>query len=187
MSSLSREPEWTAPSQLEMAHDPAFELRFAALLEQHGQGIRRVARAYAARTLETEDLVQEIAFALWRALPSFRGECSERTFVFRVAHNRGLSFAQRPRPEPVESFDDERALAPNPEETLHDVQRREALWRGIRSLQPGARAVLSLALEGLTHDEIGEVLGITSNAVGVRLSRARTDLRRALGGPDEEG
>jgi RNA polymerase sigma-70 factor (ECF subfamily) len=75
---------------------------------------------------------------------------------------------------------------PDPEESLGDARRREALWRGIRSLAPGARAVLTLALEGLSHEEIGDVLGITANNVGVRLSRARSELRAALGGSHED-
>lgn len=165
-----------------MADDATLRARFASLLEQHGAGLRRVARAYAARTSETEDLLQEISLAIWRALPSFRQECSDRTFVLRVAHNRGLSFAERVRARPAEPFEDEIAPDPSPEENLGDARRREALWRAIRSLSPGARAVLTLALEGLSHIEIGEVLGITANAVGVRLSRARAELKANLGG-----
>jgi len=167
---------------IEMAEDTALRARFAALLEAHGPGLRRVARAYAARTAETEDLLQEIALGIWRALPGFRGACSERTFVYRVAHNRGISFAERTRAKPAEPLEDEPSRLPDPEESLGEARRRDALWRGIRSLAPGARAVLTLALEGLSHDEIAEVLGITANNVGVRLSRARVELRNVLGG-----
>ena len=65
------------------------EQRFDALLEAHGPSLARLAASYARRASEHDDLFQEIAFAIWRALPGFRGECSERTFVFRIAHNRG--------------------------------------------------------------------------------------------------
>lgn len=173
--------------ELAMTQDVTLRARFSLLLEQNGAGLRRVARAYAARTSETEDLLQEIALGIWRALPSFRGECSERTFVFRVAHNRGLSFAERARARPSEPLEEEVASEPSPEESFGDAQRRDALWRGIRTLSPGGRAVLTLALEGLSHDEIGDVLGITTNNVGVRLSRARADLKKVLGGSNEAG
>jgi RNA polymerase sigma-70 factor (ECF subfamily) len=177
-------------ASLEMADSARLRAQFAGLLERHGPGLRRVARVYASRTSETEDLWQEIAFALWRALPSFRRESSERTFAFRVAHNRGLSFAARARrPErasdPNEPEPDAPSDAPSPEERLGEQRRRDALWRGILKLAPGARAVITLALEGLSHDEIAEVLGITTNAVGVRLSRARDQLKQILGGSDE--
>ncbi|MFO0611621.1 MAG: sigma-70 family RNA polymerase sigma factor [Polyangiaceae bacterium] len=161
--------------------------RFAVLLEQYAGGLRRVARAYAPRTDEAEDLFQEIALALFRALPSFRGECAERTFVFRVAHNRGLTFASRGRrPDRAgadrEAEPDVPSDAPSPEERLDGERRRDALWSAIQRLTPGARACVTLALEGLSHDEIADVLGIQTNAVAVRLSRARDQLKALLGG-----
>lgn len=169
-----------------MAYDAELRARFGGLLDRYGPGLRRVARSYAWRTDEAEDLFQEIALAVWRALPSFRAECSDRTFVFRVAHNRGLTFAERVRRPEANRERDETARdnapsdAPSPEERLGDERRRDALFAAIRGLQPGARACVTLALEGLSHEEIAEVVGITANAVGVRLSRARDQLRRAL-------
>jgi RNA polymerase sigma factor (sigma-70 family) len=178
----------TAAEELTMANEAEERARFAAILAEHGPGLRRVARAYAARTDETDDLVQEIALAIWRALPSFRGECSPRTFVFRVAHNRGLTFSDRtrgnvaaPTREPPEE-DALRSLQPTPEEELADNRRRALLWAAIRELAPGARAVLTLALEGLSHEEIAQVLGISANAVAVRLTRARGDMKKKLEG-----
>lgn len=171
-----------------MAQDAELRARFSGLLERYGPGLRRVARAYAFRNDEADDLWQEIALAVWRALPSFRGDCSERTFVFRVAHNRGLTFAARGRrPEAGRARDeaaqeDAPSQAPSPEERLGEERRRDALWSAIRELPEGARACVTLALEGLSHEEIADVLGVTANAVGVRLSRAKDQLRRALGG-----
>jgi RNA polymerase sigma factor (sigma-70 family) len=63
------------------------EGRFNALLATHGPSLARLAGSYARDPTEREDLFQEIAIAVWRALPRFRGECSERTFLFRIAHN----------------------------------------------------------------------------------------------------
>ncbi len=177
----------SAAEVLEVQGGHAMRARFEALLTEHGPGLRRVARAYAARTDETEDLLQEIALALWRALPAFRGECSDRTFVFRVAHNRGITFVERGgrvargRDE-VELDTLEIPGAVTAEEHLADARRRAALWQAIRQLAPGTRAVLTLALEGLAHAEIAEVLGVSTGAVAVRLSRGRDELRRALGG-----
>jgi RNA polymerase sigma-70 factor (ECF subfamily) len=68
------------------------------------------------------------------------------------------------------------------DEVLDTSRRRDALVRAISELPIGARSVLTLALEGLTHEEIADVLGTTSNSIGVRLSKARADLRSRLGG-----
>lgn len=182
----------TLAGELSMADSAELRARFASLLDRYGPGLRRVARAYASRTQESEDLWQEIALAVWRALPSFRQESSERTFVFRVAHNRGMTFSARAR-RPAESGEsdapdsDAASQSPSPEEQLGEERRRDALWRGIQSLTPGSRAVVTLALEGLSHEEIAEVLGLTANAVAVRLSRARDQLKRGIGGTSETG
>lgn len=175
-----------------MAEGQALRSRFAALLDAHGAGLRRVARAYASRTDETDDLLQEIALAIWRALPGFRGDCSDRTFVFRVAHNRGLTFAERGGRaargrEALEPDEIELPGVPTAEEHVADARRRAALWKAIRELSPGMRAVVTLALEGLSHAEIGEILGVSAGAVAVRLSRGREELRRALLGPRAGG
>ena len=147
----------------------------------HGAGLSRVAASYAFSPQEREDLTQEIALAIWRALPSFRGDSSERTFVFRIAHNRGLSLVSRRRTEmrtePIEIADP----GPDPEARAHQAQRRQRLLVAIRSLPVGFRQVLTLALEGLPHVEIGDILGIAENNVAVRLSRARNALRAILG------
>jgi RNA polymerase sigma-70 factor (ECF subfamily) len=158
---------------------------FERLLAQYGKSIARVARVYARGQAESADLMQDIAMAVWLALPGFRGECSERTFVFRIAHNRGISFAERARVRARvnQGNGDESEIAearPGPEELLDAARRSEALWRALATLSVGARAVISLELEGLPHAEIAEVLGSTPNSVAVRLSRARTELRQRL-------
>jgi DNA-directed RNA polymerase specialized sigma24 family protein len=61
----------------------------------------------------------------------------------------------------------------------------ERLSRALRELPLGSRQVLALALEGLTHAEIGETLRLHESAVGVRLHRARAALRQKLTPPAE--
>ena len=152
---------------------------FDRILTEHGAAISRVAASYAPTPADRDDLAQEIAVALWQALPRFRGECSERTFVFRVAHNRAVSHLARrrvhdPLPEEV------RDHAPDPETGLLSGQRSEALLRAVRRLPLVYRQVAMLALEGLDNGEIADVLGISGNNVGVRMNRGRQMLRRLM-------
>src|ERR1700733_898409 len=76
----------------------ALEQQFGRILGEYGAAISRLAYSYEAVAGIREELAQEIALAIWQALPHFRGECSERTFVFRIAHNRGLPHVARRRP-----------------------------------------------------------------------------------------
>jgi RNA polymerase sigma factor (sigma-70 family) len=166
------------PEVLPIADARARDAQFAALLDAYGPRIARVASAYTRSVAERDDLSQEIAVALWQAFPRFRGECSEKTFVYRIAHNRGLTYASRRRthaPE-VDAVD----AAPDPEARLGAEQRHAALLDAIRRLPVAQRQVVTLALEELSHDEIAEVLGTTANNVGVRLSRARDALRAQM-------
>ncbi|HBL30665.1 MAG TPA: sigma-70 family RNA polymerase sigma factor [Acidobacteria bacterium] len=166
------------------------EQRFDRILREHGPALRRVAAAYEADPARREDLLQEICLALWKALPGFREEASERTFAFRIAHNRGLTHGWRARGTAVPAdLEEAQELADprlDPESALHAGERRDRLREAVYRLPFAARQVVVLSLEGMSQREIGEVLGITENNVAVRLTRARKLLRQALaatGGP----
>ena len=163
--------------------DSAREARFLALLNANLPALGRLAGSYAGSTGEREDLLQEIALALWQALPRFRGESSERTFLFRIAHNHCINHIVRRRP--VSSLD-ELELDPVDESrpvdaTLDQAQASANLQAAIQRLPLIQRQVVTLALEDLDYAEIAAVLGISENNVGVRLNRARTTLRKLMG------
>jgi RNA polymerase sigma-70 factor (ECF subfamily) len=156
---------------------------FEECLRSHGPALWRVIGTYAPAGAERDDLAQEVLLAVWKALPRFRGESSARTFVLRIAHNRCLSAAWQRARRPTGS-DGEliRLRDPRPpvDEELSRQQRTERLLWHVRTLPLGQRQVLTLALEGLSHGEIAEVVGITPENVAVRLGRAREALRRSM-------
>jgi RNA polymerase sigma-70 factor (ECF subfamily) len=164
----------------------ALEQQFDRILGEHGSAISRLAYSYEAVASVREELEQEIGLAIWKALGHFRGACSERTFVFRIAHNRGLSHVWRRRPthEPLEELEDADQPIdprPHPEEQATQRDQRDQLMSAIQSLSVTHRQMIVLMLEGLSHAEIAEVVGITENNVAVRLNRARNALKDALG------
>lgn len=170
-----------------MPHEPAYQ----RLLAENGGALRRVAATYEADPSRQEDLLQEIHLALWRALPSFRGESSERTFLFRIAHNRGLSHLLKNKRAPLvelealEEDQQEGILADprqDPERSASQKQDRERLLEAIRGLPLVPRQILTLCLEGLSHRDIGDVLGLKENHVAVQLHRARHKVRASLEG-----
>jgi RNA polymerase sigma factor (sigma-70 family) len=155
--------------------------RFDELLTANGSALLRLASSYTNTPSDRDDLFQEIALAIWKALPRFRGESSERTFIFRIAHNRAMSYIARRRlhGSPAEEIDlpDPR---PSPEADLLQEQRQARLLAVIHDLPVEYKQVITLMLEGMTYAEIAEVVGISENNVGVRLTRAREMLRRSL-------
>lgn len=160
------------------------EDEFARLMQACGPSLSRLAAAWTRSRPERDDLTQEIAVAIWRAMPGFRGECRERTFVLRVAQNQAITHASKRRVllGPIDEAEDETASGePDPEHAYAGAQRRDRLLAAIRRLPDNLRQVVALALEDLSTAEIAQVIGITENNVAVRLSRAREALRKDLG------
>jgi RNA polymerase sigma factor (sigma-70 family) len=164
----------------------ALEQQFDRILGEQGGAISRLAYSYETVASVREELVQEIGLAIWQALPGFRGECSERTFVFRIAHNRGLTHVWRRRPahqplDDLEEADQPVDPRPHPDEQVAQTDQRARLMAAIQSLPLTHRQMMVLMLEGLSHAEIADVVGITENNVAVRLNRARKALKDAMG------
>ena len=153
---------------------------FDDTLREHGPALWRVIASYAPPGPERDDLAQDVLLAVWQALERFRGQSSIKSFVLRIAHNRGLTHAwtraKRPRSEDVEVPDP----GPAPDEQAAANERSEHFLRHLRALRLGQRQVIALALEGLTHAEIATIVGITPENVAVRLGRAREALRLSM-------
>jgi RNA polymerase sigma-70 factor, ECF subfamily len=162
-----------------MPTEPVFD----RIAREHDAMIKRIAMSYEARPQLAEDLVQDIYFAIWRALPSFRGDASLRTFVARIATNRAVTHVVRAIRSPPSTELDEQipALEENPESHAIAADRKAKLASAVRSLPLAYREVAMLTLEGLAPREIADVLGVTANAVAIRLSRAKHLLRDLLG------
>src|SRR5207253_11498892 len=124
---LDRSPRRAMPESTHKAADTAID----RVVREHAAVLERVAWGYVDNAPDRDDLMQEILTALWRALPRFRGDSSERTFVLRVAHNRGITFSIRRRrfqglPEDGQLPDP----APLAEQRLIEEQRRDRLFQG---------------------------------------------------------
>jgi RNA polymerase sigma factor (sigma-70 family) len=163
--------------------DSTREQRFLTLLNANLGALGRLANSYAGSTGERDDLLQEIALALWQALPRFRGESSERTFLFRIAHNHCINHIVRRRPTDslqqleLDPVDESRPI----DAVVGEAQESARLLAAVRRLPLIQREVVVLALEDMDYGEIAAVLGISETNVGVRLNRARTTLRKLMG------
>ncbi len=148
---------------------------------QHGAALARVVASYTPSGPDREELAQEVAFAIVRALPRHRGDSSVKTYILRIAHNVGLRQAVRRRARQTEPPVDVADPSTSPDRIVAAAGERNRLHAAIRRLPIAQRQVLALALEELSHKEIGSTLGITENAVATRLHRAKTQLRTILG------
>ena len=158
---------------------------FLRLMQQFEPALRRLAAAYFDREADRADLFQEITLALWQAIPRFRRESSERTWLYRIAHNVAISSsAKTHRRARREEFLPEElehpSAAAGAEEGLLLGEKRRALVDAIRRLATGDRQIILLYLEGLSYAEIEEVSGLSETAIATRLSRIRARLKEEI-------
>jgi RNA polymerase sigma-70 factor (ECF subfamily) len=152
------------------------------VIAAYGPAISRLAASYERDRALREELVQEILLAIHQALPRLEDPVKLKPFVFRIAHNRAVSHvAARVRepkagevPETLPSAD------PTPEHQTAARQNAARLQQAVRWLPLPYRQVITLVLEDLSHDEIAETLGLTVTNVGVRVNRAKVQLKAML-------
>ena len=156
------------------------ERQLRSVLDRHGAMIQRIVASYERDDSQRSDLLQEVALALWTALPRLRDTASEKAFVARVAQNRaithGVRQARLPRPTATELPDE----TPSLDQRIDTERQASRLLEVVRSLPLEQRRLVVLALEGFSTKEIAEEFDITENNAGVRLHRARTALKKRL-------
>jgi RNA polymerase sigma-70 factor (ECF subfamily) len=126
---------------------------------------------------DRQDLFQEIAMALWTALPRFRAAASERTWLYRIAHNVALTYSSKRRRQ--RRSEQPLAVTMRDPEPMHD-SRRLTLLQAVQKLEVVDRQLVFLYLEGLSAREMEDITGMTADNIGVRLSRLRRKLACAL-------
>src|ERR687889_1584645 len=157
------------------------------LWNQHAPHVDAVVRRIAGDPDTAEDIAQEVWIQIFRALPSWRGDAQFGTWIHRIAVNRTLNALRRVRrvAKVETSLDDEDDGASAPLSAVEPEGDRALLAASIeeaaRKLSPGARQVFYLHdVEGYTHEEIAQELGITSGGSKSQLFKARAKLRSLL-------
>ena len=150
------------------------EHQFELLVRQHKRTIYTVCYMFSHNKAEIDDLFQEILIRLWNGFDTYKGRSGARTWVYRVALNTAINQdkKERRRIETVPlTVDIDPFEADNPKtelvRKLHDL---------ISRLELIDRSLVLLWLEGISYDEIGAIIGITPNNVGVRLARIKEKL-----------
>lgn len=159
---------------------------FEEVFSQYGALLSRVANSYEANYALQQELLQEIAIAVWQGLARFKGDSSVKTYILRIAHNRAVthvaSQVKRVDTHHYDEATEQNTLtsseSQSPELVSSQQQSISRLLQAVRALPLQPRQVLTLSLEGLSYDEIAEVCGLTRNHVGVILKRAKQTIMK---------
>jgi RNA polymerase sigma-70 factor (ECF subfamily) len=151
-------------------------------VEQYGPSLERLASAYEADPEKRRDLSQDIHFQLWRSFQQYDGRCSLRTWTYRVAHHVAASYVMRQRRifSTLASLEELETL-PDKDQGQLAAERRINVTRLsmlIHGLKPLDRQVIISWLEGMDAASIGEITGLSSGNVAVRINRIKNILTR---------
>lgn len=161
---------------------------FTEWMTEYEKLLRHIITGFEAKPAIQDELFQEIALNIWRALPSFRHDSAVKTFVARIAHNILATHVSKAVKsvkvdQDIDALNQEAEkdqIQPTPYQSLDKEQRQARLAKSIRQLKLDQQQVITLALEGMSYQEISDVLVITTNLVGVRLQRAKAALIKLM-------
>jgi RNA polymerase sigma-70 factor, ECF subfamily len=167
------------------------EAALEALIQRYQPRIFRFGMKMCRRPEDAAEVLQDTLIAMARTLKDFRGAASVSTWLYTIARSFCIKKRRRRKhaPEALVSIEQEsrelvHSLADpgrRPDEALEGRELEAALERAIAALPPAYREVLILRdVEGLAAAEVGQVMGLSVEAVKSRLHRARGMVRRSL-------
>ena len=150
------------------------ERQFAKTVREHKSTIYTVCYMFSKDDDEVNDLFQEVLINLWKGYESFGYRSDIRTWIYRVALNTCISLDRRKRRSGTVRLAMDINLFEDRDE---DTRQVDLLHKRISRLQPFDRAIVLLWLEDLSYEEIGQIVGISTKNVSVRLFRIREQLK----------
>ena len=151
---------------------------FEVLVRRHNQRLYRAARAITRSDVDAEDVLQQTWLNVFRHLAQFRGDAVFTTWATRIAVNEALATVRR-RPILVEVTDD--ASGEPADDPVTRAQLGKLLEECLNAIPQGNREVMVLRdLLELDTAETASCLGVSEEAVRVRLHRARASVAAAI-------
>lgn len=145
---------------------------FMQLIERHDHRIMSVVHRFTFDQFDRDDIYQEVFLAAFKNVRRFRGDCAFATWLLRIALNRCIDLERKRKKErwlelPSQAIDPQQS------------QKLASVYRALRHLAKGPRTCFQLHyLEGMTVEEIADLLSCRSGTVKSQLNRARKQIRQ---------
>ena len=156
------------------------EKEFLNRIETHKGILYKVSKMYMDNPDDQQDLFQEIVCQLWKAYGTFKGESQFSTWMYRVAVNTSIVFLKKEKRK-VDRYE---IVSENIREEESDAAVKENqlahFYRAVQQLDKIDKAIIFYQLEGFSHKEIGENLGISEGNARVKLNRAKEKLKEII-------
>ena len=157
-------------------NDYDVEKTFIELIKDNERLIYKVCSIYISDEFPIADLYQEVVYNLWKSFPKFRNECSESTWMYRIALNTCITAMRKElkRPSHVSILDFKENLI-EPESMEENIREMYKLIYMLKTLE---RAIILLYLEEKSYLEIAEITGLSLNNVAIKLKRIKEKLKK---------
>ncbi|AUD00385.1 RNA polymerase sigma factor [Spirosoma pollinicola] len=155
------------------------EQEFVRQIGQHQKIIHKVCHLYADRPEDRQDLFQEILLNAWKANRNFRQEAAFSTWLYQIGLNTAISHFRREKRKPSQDGLDAVLQPPDFDDEFAETQFA-ALYAAIGQLDKIDKALVLLYLDDYDYAAIGQLLGITPNYVGVKMSRIKQQLKQTV-------
>jgi RNA polymerase sigma-70 factor, ECF subfamily len=160
------------------------ERALRVLWTEHAPHVDAVVRRLCSDPELAADIAQEVWMQIFRALPSYRGDAQFGTWAHRIAVNQTLNVLRKVKRVTGNEMEMEDDVADSLASADNAVERgflADSIEQAMKQLPEGARTVFVLFdIEGYSHEEIAQKLGITEGGSKSQLSKARAKLRRLL-------
>jgi RNA polymerase sigma-70 factor (ECF subfamily) len=168
---------------------------FETLVQRYQDRIHNYVSRLCGDPLDAQDLTQEVFVRAFGAIRRFRGSAAFQTWLYRIATNMCVDTHRRRKRTEAEAFSldapvetDEGQIgrqipdpSARPEEIAQTGELQREVLEAIRALSPKLRPVVILFdIQGLTYEEVADVLGCPVGTVKSRLFNARMQLRERL-------
>lgn len=152
---------------------------FEDIIVVHKGIIFKIAKAYSNGNYDFDDLFQEITLQIWRSLPNFKNNSKLSTYIYRIALNTAINFKKKNSKDSRIDISEYQIADPriNRSETTEEI---DLLYKAIQSLPKDEKAIVLLYLDQYSHKEIADIIGISSNYIGVKINRIKNKLFQIL-------
>lgn len=165
-----------ASERISGKNDSTRESMFNDILLYHDNMIKRICFGYSDSREELQDLYQDVMLNLWKALATFRGEASLKTWTYRIALNTCVSTIRRKKR--IDEFAKIDSLVAQDIVEENNTEFLVELHEVISRLSPVDRALMLMWLEEINYEEIASTIGLPRNTVATRLRRAKEKIKK---------
>jgi RNA polymerase sigma factor (sigma-70 family) len=142
--------------------------------------LHKISRMYWDTPEDREDLIQEIILQLWLSYPKFKEDSQFSTWMYRVAVNTAILYFKKETKRPDKQSITENTDIIDTETDYSKNSQLEHFYKAVQELNQIEKALIFYFMEGKSHKEISENLGITEVNTRVKLSRTKEKLQEII-------